>query len=103
MSDSLTNLILSLTPEDGSSVGNGAMMELLKEKMRGITLDDYIAARDELIDDGLIGRGRGRGGSIFRELDGSDSDEDDHDVSADMEGFDERRRPGPMTRISTRC
>src|SRR5262249_47487401 len=31
----------------------------------GITLDDYIAARDELIDDGLIGRGRGRGGALF--------------------------------------
>jgi adenine-specific DNA-methyltransferase len=89
MSDSLTNLILSLTPEDGSSIGNGAMIDLLKDKVRGITLDDYIAARDELIDDGLIGRGRGRGGSIFRVLDESDSDEDDNNPSADVDGFDE--------------
>jgi len=28
LSDSLTDLILSLTPEDGSSIGNGAMMAL---------------------------------------------------------------------------
>jgi adenine-specific DNA-methyltransferase len=31
MSDSLANLILSLTPEDGSSIGNGAMLALLRE------------------------------------------------------------------------
>jgi len=88
MSDSLPKLILSFTPEDGSSIGNGAMMGLLKDKMPGITLDDYIEARDELIEDGLIGRGRGRGGSIFRLLDEADSDEDD-DASADMDGLDE--------------
>ena len=89
MSDNLTNLILSLTPEDGSSIGNGAMMELLKQKMPGITLDDYIVARDELIDEGLIGRGRGRGGSIFKVLDESDSNDDDDDASVDMDSLDE--------------
>jgi adenine-specific DNA-methyltransferase len=32
MSDSLSNLILSLTPEDGSTIGNGDMMALLREQ-----------------------------------------------------------------------
>jgi adenine-specific DNA-methyltransferase len=35
MSDSLTDLILSLTPEDGSSIGNGAMLALLREQCAG--------------------------------------------------------------------
>jgi adenine-specific DNA-methyltransferase len=66
MSDSLTDLILSLTPEDGSSIGNGAMMALLRERMPGLTDQDYAAARDGLVDGGMLARGRGRGGSIYR-------------------------------------
>ncbi|MBW4985153.1 site-specific DNA-methyltransferase [Mameliella sp. CS4] len=66
MSDSLTDLILSLTPEDGSSIGNGAMMALLRERVPGLSDQDYAAARDELVDDGMLARGRGRGGSIYR-------------------------------------
>ena len=61
MSDSLTDLILSLTPEDGSSIGNGAMMALLRERVPGLNDQDYAAARDELVDDGMLARGRGRG------------------------------------------
>jgi adenine-specific DNA-methyltransferase len=76
MSDSLTDLILSLTPEDGSSIGNGAMMALLRERVPGLTDDDYAAARNALVDDGLLARGRGRGGSIMRVVD-ADEDEDD--------------------------
>lgn len=45
MSDSLSNLILSLTPDDGSTMGNGAMMALLREQVptgrgRGDRCDD---------------------------------------------------------------
>ncbi len=53
MSDSLTDLILSLTPEDGSSIGNGAMMALLRERVPGLADDDYFAARDALVDEGF--------------------------------------------------
>ncbi|WP_426039381.1 DNA methyltransferase [Brevundimonas sp. DC300-4] len=66
MSDSLTDLILSLTPEDGSSMGNGAMVALLREKVPGLSDEDYASARDALVDQGVLGRGRGRGGSIYR-------------------------------------
>lgn len=66
MSDSLTDLILSLTPEDGSSIGNGAMMALLRESIPHLSDENYAAARDALVDDNILGRGRGRGGSIYR-------------------------------------
>ena len=66
MSDSLTDLILSLTPEDGSSIGNGAMLARLRDHIPALTDEEYEAARDALIDDGTLGRGKGRGGSVYR-------------------------------------
>ena len=66
MSDSLTDLILSLTPEDGSSIGNGAMLALLRGHLPGLSDDDYAEVRDALVGAGVLARGRGRGGSIYR-------------------------------------
>ncbi|WP_238547853.1 hypothetical protein [Meridianimarinicoccus roseus] len=94
MSDSLTDLILSLTPEDGSSIGNGAMMALLRERVPGLTDDDYAAARDALVDDGLLARGRGRGGSIMRVVD-ADEDEDGFELTPTDE-------PAPRQRAASR-
>ncbi|WP_084861275.1 site-specific DNA-methyltransferase [Salibaculum halophilum] len=88
MSDSLTDLILSLTPEDGSSIGNGAMMALLRERVPDLTDDDYAAARNALVDDGLLARGRGRGGSIMRVVD-ADEDEDDGEDAWDEDADDD--------------
>jgi adenine-specific DNA-methyltransferase len=59
MSD-LSHLILSLTPEHGSSIGNGAMMALLRERVPSLTDEDYSAARDAVVDDGQsLARGAG--------------------------------------------
>ena len=66
MSSELSNLILSLTPADGSSIGNGAMLSLLRERIPTLKDEAYIEARDTLIDDGTLGRGKGRGGSVYR-------------------------------------
>lgn len=66
MSDALSDLILSLTPEDGSSIGNGAMLARLQDHVPDLTENAYAAARDVLIDDGILARGKGRGGSIYR-------------------------------------
>jgi len=66
MSDQLRDLILSLTPEDGSSIGNGAMIALVNERIPELDESAYIEARDALIDEGTLGRGKGRGGSIYR-------------------------------------
>ena len=86
MSD-LPNLILSLTPEDGSSIGNGQMLARLREQMPRLDEADYVTARDALIDEGVLGRGRGRGGSIFRISAELEDDEDGSDP--DEEGSDE--------------
>ncbi|MEP0709353.1 MAG: site-specific DNA-methyltransferase [Parvibaculum sp.] len=92
MDDSLSDLILSLLPEDGNSIGNGAMLALVRERRPGVTDAEYGAARDVLIDQELIGRGKGRGGSIFLLIDTRDDDEED-------EGFfeleDEDDTPAP--------
>jgi adenine-specific DNA-methyltransferase len=66
MTSDLSDLILSLTPEDGSSIGNGAMLALLRDHIPTLTDEAYAEARDALIDDGTLGRGKGRGGSVYR-------------------------------------
>ncbi|WP_031553070.1 site-specific DNA-methyltransferase [Parvularcula oceani] len=66
MTDRLTDLILANIPEDGSSIGNGALMALLREQLPDLTDEDYEVARDALIDDGVLAKGRGRGGSVYR-------------------------------------
>lgn len=107
MSDSLSNLILSLTPEDGSTIGNGAMMALLREQVSGLTDDDYAAARDALVDEGLLGRGKGRGGSIFRisgdDEDDADDTEDDFELTAPEEAAPRpRKAKAAGTRVAPR-
>lgn len=66
MSDSLTDLILSLTPEDGTTIGNGSIMALLRKQIPDLSDADYFAARDALVAKGLLAKGRGRGGSVSR-------------------------------------
>ena len=66
MTSDISDLILSLTPEDGSSIGNGAMLARLRDHVPTLTEEAYEAARDALIDDGTLGRGKGRGGSVYR-------------------------------------
>ena len=66
MSSDLSDLILSLTPEDGSSIGNGAMMALLEDHLPHLSEDAYAEARDALVEQGVLGRGKGRGGSVYR-------------------------------------
>ena len=83
MSD-ISDLILTLSPEDGSTIGNGAMLALLREHMPDLAEDDYIAARDALIDEGVLGRGKGRGGSIFRVTDDLGDEDDDLDEDEDL-------------------
>ena len=66
MSINLSKLILSLVPEDGSSIENGALFARLRDHVTTLTDDEYVAVRDELIEAGTLGRGQGRGVSIYR-------------------------------------
>jgi adenine-specific DNA-methyltransferase len=66
--DDLRKLILEVVPADGSTVGNQSLHEQVREAGRHarLTFSDaaYEAARESLIDDGTLARGRGRGGSV---------------------------------------
>ena len=53
--------LLAHVPTDGSTIGNGALIKLL-----GWDGDKYWSVRDELIEDGRIEKGRGRGGTVRR-------------------------------------
>ncbi|MBS0123348.1 site-specific DNA-methyltransferase [Thetidibacter halocola] len=66
MSESLRDLILSLIPEDGSTIGNRAIIARLREDMPNLTDEDYHEVRDQLIAEGLLAKGRGQGRSVAR-------------------------------------
>lgn len=62
--------ILDLLPEDGSAIGNGRLRELTAAGLgTDLSENDYFAARDALVSEGLAATGRGRGGSVRRVLD----------------------------------
>ena len=59
-------LILQLLPKDGSSIGNIKLQQQLTEAAAfSFNEEDYKRARDALIADGVLGKGQGRGGSVF--------------------------------------
>lgn len=82
MSLSLRDLILAHVPEDGSAIGNMALLALLREQVPGLSDEEYAAAKDDLVAEGLLGKGRGRGGSVF--LAGIEDDEDGEDGDEDF-------------------
>lgn len=62
----LHDLILQLLPKDGSSIGNIKFQQQLTEAAAfGFSEEDYWRVRDALIADGVLGKGQGRGGSVF--------------------------------------
>lgn len=66
MSESLRDLVLSLIPEDGSTIGNRALIARLREDLPDLTDGDYHEVRDQLVAEGVLAKGRGQGGSVAR-------------------------------------
>ena len=66
MTDSIEALILRIVPSDGSTIGNGKVLEGLKRIVPTITEQDYWTVRDALVASGVLGKGRGRGGAVYR-------------------------------------
>ncbi|HOZ35129.1 MAG TPA: site-specific DNA-methyltransferase, partial [Tabrizicola sp.] len=79
MSDSLRDLVLAHIPEDGSAIGNGALIARLREIVPNLSDEDYAAAKDALVDEGILGKGKGRGGSVYLITDDSDDDKNQDD------------------------
>lgn len=69
----LRDLILAHVPADGSSIGNTKLQKILASAA-GFAFDeqDYWRVRDSLLEEGILGRGQGRGGSVY--LINADSD-----------------------------
>ncbi|CAK0753977.1 type I restriction enzyme M protein [Azospirillaceae bacterium] len=65
MSDNIQQLILQTVPSDGSTIGNGRLLETLQAIAPALTEQEYWTARDALIDRGVLGKGRGRGGAVY--------------------------------------
>ncbi len=62
----LQQALLAWVPVDGSSIGNQSLLERLKGQFPQISEDAFWAARDGLIEQGVLHKGRGRGGSVLR-------------------------------------
>lgn len=61
--------IISTLPEDGSTIGNGRLRALIAEQLAAqVSEEDYFSVRDELVQEGEVATGRGRGGSVRRVL-----------------------------------
>jgi adenine-specific DNA-methyltransferase len=58
--------LLDLLPNDGSPMGNHATQQALRDAGVELSEAEYAALKDALVADGAIGKGRGRGGSIYR-------------------------------------
>jgi adenine-specific DNA-methyltransferase len=63
----IAEALLALVPSDGRPIGNAALREELSEDLgRDVEEYEYISMRDALIAQGLLVKGKGRGGSVRR-------------------------------------
>ena len=62
----LNQALLAAVPADGSSIGNQSLLERLKGQFPQLTEEAFWDARDALIEQGVLQKGRGRGGSVLR-------------------------------------
>lgn len=66
----IRDLILAKVPEDGSTLGNASLLREVQQALEaeGREYDEEAvhAAREQLIGEGVLGKGRGRGGSVYR-------------------------------------
>lgn len=99
-SDSLRRLILSHVPADGSTIGNIRLRQVIADVTgREVDEDLYTLVRDELVEEGVLIRGPGRGGSVrladAEEADVEEEDEDElEEATGDEDEADVEQDPG---------
>jgi len=105
--DAIRAIILQLVPSDGSSLGNQALIKFITEQMSDASEDSIRAVRDELIDEGVLAKGKGRGGSVYLaslsagDEDGGDEEDDDGgDVEFGLTIEQEPDAPRPRSKAS---
>lgn len=64
--NTLRAALLAAVPADGTAIGNQSLLEKLRGHHPQLTEDAYRAVRDTLIDEGVLAKGRGRGGAVRR-------------------------------------
>lgn len=93
--DHLKALLLSLVPADGTGVGNQTLTDqfFVAAKAEGLnaTAKDYDHAKDSLVADGVLAKGKGRGGSVHRVEATGEPDDEGFDLAAQAipEGADQ--------------
>lgn len=74
--DELKALILAAVPDNGTPVGNQTLLATLQKQDPAITDTAFQEAKELLIAEGELAKGRGRGGSVFRVVETDDEDGD---------------------------
>ena len=59
------DLIMEMVPTDGSRVGNQTLLSKVRERAPAVDQSQYHAAKDQLVGEGFLAKGRGRGGSVY--------------------------------------
>lgn len=62
----LEKQILALIPKDGSKISNQKLLASIKYQNPSISDLEYWKARNNLIENGILSKGRGKGGSVHR-------------------------------------
>jgi type I restriction enzyme M protein len=62
----LAQALLAAVPVDGSSIGNQSLFERLKTQFPHLSEVELQQAREALLNQGILQKGRGRGGSVIR-------------------------------------
>ncbi|TYC62139.1 site-specific DNA-methyltransferase [Zoogloea oleivorans] len=74
----LRNALLAQLKESGGSAGNKALREAMEAALgREVPQEDYDEVKEELVAEGLLGRGKGKGGSVYLAAAGDDEEEGD--------------------------
>jgi adenine-specific DNA-methyltransferase len=66
MTDTAREAIIRHVPADGSPIGNAALKAKVRADVPRLTDEQYESVKDALIDGGVLAKGRGRGGSVYR-------------------------------------
>lgn len=61
----IEKLILEIVPSTGKSVGNKFLLTELKKTFKNLDDDTFWRVRNSLLESGKLGKGRGKGGSVY--------------------------------------